>query len=81
MNVEKHDLIHDLPEHKESIHDLKTENAHFAKLFEEYHTVTHEIHGIETKDVNVSDEHFEELKIKRAKLKDELYQMIQAYEA
>lgn len=80
MNVEKHDLLHDLPEHKDSIHKLKTSNTHFAKLFEEYHTVTHEIHGIETNDVNVSDDYFEQIKTKRVYLKEELYKIILEYE-
>lgn len=80
MNIDKHDLAHDLPEHKDSIHELKMHNAHFARLFKEYHTLTHEIHGIETSDVNVGDDTFEEMKVRRMRLKDELYQMILAHE-
>ena len=37
MPLEKHDLIHELPEYKERIHDLKTTNRHFASQFEKYH--------------------------------------------
>ena len=33
-NVPKHDLIHEFPEFKDKIHQLKTSNAHFAKLFD-----------------------------------------------
>lgn len=76
MSIDKHDFSHDFPEHKETIHQLKMNNKHFQKLFDEYHQVTHEIHGIEENRVNVSDEYFEERKIKRVKLKDELYKMI-----
>ena len=36
MLTEKHDLIHELPEHREKIHELKMNNNHFARLFEEY---------------------------------------------
>lgn len=35
MSVEKHDLLHELPEYREQIHTLKTGNAHFARLFDE----------------------------------------------
>jgi len=45
--LEKHDLIHDLPEHREQIQELKINNAHFAKLFAEYHEVDHEVHSID----------------------------------
>ena len=33
MLGEKHDLLHELPEYKERIHELKISNHHFAKLF------------------------------------------------
>ena len=40
-------LLHELPEHKETIHELKLSNNHFAKLFNQYHESDHEIHRIE----------------------------------
>lgn len=76
MTIDKHDFVHDFPEHRETITKLKETDAHFLKLFDEYHDITHEVHNIETNNINVSDEHFETLKIKRSHLKDELYQMI-----
>ena len=76
MLTEKHDLIHELPEHREAIHDLKMSNQHFARLFEEYHEVDHEIHRIETGVENTSDEYLEQRKKRRLYLKDELYRMI-----
>ncbi len=36
MQVEHHQLAVDFPEFKEQIHDLKSSDAHFAKLFDEY---------------------------------------------
>lgn len=59
--LEKHDLIHELPEHREWIHELKLSNAHFAKLFAEYHEVDHEVHRIETGAETTSDELLERL--------------------
>ncbi len=76
MLIEKHDLVHELPEYRETIHDLKMNNHHFSRLFDEYHDVEHEIHRIETDGGNTSDEYLHERKKKRLQLKDELFQMI-----
>ena len=76
MLTDKHDLVHELPEHKEAIRDLKMTNSHFAKLFDEYHEVDHEVHRIETGIENTSDEYLEKRKKIRLYLKDELYRMI-----
>lgn len=78
MAPEHHDLVHEFPEHREKIHQLKTSNAHFAKLFDEYHVATREVETLEGKGVPVADESFEELKKKRLKLKDDLYAMLRA---
>ena len=76
--LEKHDLIHELPEHREQIHALKMSNAHFAKLFAEYHEVDHEVHRIETGAETTSDEFLEGRKKARLHLKDSLLTMIKA---
>ena len=76
MLNEKHDLIHELPEHRETIHNLKMTDSHFAKLFDEYHEVDHEVHRIETNVETTSDDYLEEKKKQRLHLKDELLQMI-----
>ena len=76
MFGEKHDLIHELPEHKDRIHELKVSNEHFKKLFDEYHELDHEVLRMEEGIETPSDEVLEELKKKRLSLKDQLYQMI-----
>jgi uncharacterized protein len=76
MQVEHHDLHHEFPELGEQMTTLKTSNAHFAKLFAQYHEMTNEVEKLETNDVPTDDVTFEDLKKKRAKLKDELYQML-----
>ncbi|MGV6827176.1 MAG: YdcH family protein [bacterium] len=77
MLNEKHDLIHELPEHKEKIHELKTSNSHFAKLFREYHDLDHEVHRIETEVETTSDDYLNERKRLRLALKDEMFAMLQ----
>jgi len=74
--IEKHDLHHEFPEYHDRIHELKTCNSHFARLFEEYHDINREILKIEEGGENTSDEYLEALKKKRLLHKDELYRMI-----
>ncbi len=76
MLTDKHDLLHEFPEYRERIHELKLGNAYFARRFDEYHEVDHEVHRIETGVENTSDEYLEERKKLRLYLKDELYRMI-----
>ncbi|MFO7602675.1 MAG: YdcH family protein [Gammaproteobacteria bacterium] len=77
MLGEKHDLLHEFPEYREQIHALKTGNAHFARLFEEYHAVDHEIRRIEEGVETPSDDYLEERKKLRLNLKDQLFEMLQ----
>ncbi|MEM9443466.1 MAG: YdcH family protein [Pseudomonadota bacterium] len=77
MSHVPHELADELPEYKERIHELKTSNAHFARLFDEYHELNREIHRAEAAGVNISDEHHEELKRMRLLLKDEMFAMLQ----
>ena len=76
MLNEKHDLIHELPEHRETIHNLKISDAHFARLFDEYHEIDHEVHRIETNVETTSDDYLEEKKKQRLHLKDQLLLLI-----
>lgn len=78
MSHVHHELAEEFPEHKDTIHDLKMSNAHFARLAEEYHALNREIHRVEAAGVNVSDEAFEDLKKKRLALKDEIASMLTA---
>jgi uncharacterized protein YdcH (DUF465 family) len=73
---EHHDLVHELPEYRDKIHEMKLSNHHFAKLFDEYHEVDHEVRRIEQEIETPSDEYTEELKKKRLHLKDELFTML-----
>lgn len=76
MLNEKHDLIHELPEYRETIHNLKISDNHFSRLFNDYHEIDHEVHRIETGIETTSDEYLESKKKQRLHLKDELLQMI-----
>jgi len=76
MGLEHHDLAHEFPEFKQRIHDLKVEDAHFRKLFNEYDEVTTRVEALEKQNSPVADETMEELKKERLQLKDNLYKML-----
>lgn len=78
MTAGKHDLVHEFPNFRERIHELKTSNAHFARLFTEYHEVDHELHRIDQGVETPGDDYCEDLKKRRVRLKDELYRMLEA---
>jgi uncharacterized protein YdcH (DUF465 family) len=76
MSHVPHEIPDEFPEYKDKIHELKLSNGHFARLFDEYHELNREIHRIEAAGINTSDEEFENLKLVRVRLKDEIYQML-----
>ncbi len=76
MQIEKHSLLNDLPDHHHTIRHLKMNDSHFARLFDQYHELENEVHGIEEQNSAVSDEYIEALKQKRLQLKDELYRLV-----
>ena len=76
MDKDKHDIVHEFPELKDKIHELKVSDQHFRKLFDEYHEVDHEVHRIETGAEVASDEHLTALRKHRVHLKDSIYQML-----
>ena len=78
MSVEHHDLIHELPELKEQIHVLKMKDPHFRRLFDAYHELTREIENMENEVTPVTTRTEEEAKVRRVRLKDELYRMLTA---
>jgi hypothetical protein len=76
MTIEHHDLHHEFPELKERIHELKIGNAHFRRLFDEYHELTTSIENMEAEVTPVTTRTEEDAKLRRVHLKDELYQML-----
>ena len=76
MDLLNHDIAHEFPEHLEKIHTLKTSDAHFAKLFNEYDEDNHAIKKYETGGAVISEEALEMLKKKRLNLKDQIYQRL-----
>jgi uncharacterized protein len=78
MSVEHHDLLHELPELKDRIRALKMNDPHFRRLFDAYHELTREIENMENEVTPVATHTEEEAKVRRVRLKDELYRMLTA---
>lgn len=78
MPLENHSLVHEFPQWRERIHELKLSNAHFAKLFDAYDMLEHEVHRIESGAESASDERLADLKKQRLHVKDELAEILQA---
>lgn len=76
MSVEHHDLIHDFPELKDRIHELKTGDSEFRRLFDEYHELTRSIEKMEDEVTPVATHVEEKAKVRRVHLKDELYRRL-----
>ena len=76
MSHTPHELHEEFPEYAEKMSDLKTSDAHFAKLFEEYHEVNRAIHGSETHVKPTDQFHEAEMRKERGALKDQLYRML-----
>lgn len=78
MSHVPHELAEEFPEYKDKIHDLKMNDAHFARLFDEYHEVNREVHRVETLIEPASQVREEDLRKRRMVLKDEIYAMLRA---
>ena len=76
MTIENHHLHNEFPEFNDQIRELKMNNRHFSKLFDEYHHLDRDVRRIEDAVEVSSDEHLENLKLRRLHLKDELFTML-----
>lgn len=76
MPIEHHPLVDEFPEDHDAIHRLKTENAHFRKLMDEYEAIDKEVYRMEEGIETPEDAVLNEEKKKRLDLKDQIAAMI-----
>lgn len=76
-----HPFVAEFPEHRETIRSLKLADGKFRQMFEEYHHLDDEICRVEEDLEFATDQQMDEMKFKRAKLKDALYTAIQKHES
>lgn len=68
-----HPILKEFPEYREIAKQLKACDAEFRKWFEEYHTLDDAICRIEEEVDSATDQEFDEMKWRRAWLKDHIY--------
>lgn len=64
------------PEFREIIQNLREDNPHFAKIFEDHEILDKKINHLEQTPVNLINDSIESLKRQKLKLKDEMYQLL-----
>ncbi len=81
MNVDSmlgqnHDLYHEFPEYKDRIETLRSKDAEFSRLCDEYTQLNREIIRIEQHVEPRDHVYFEEMKKKRLHAKDLIYRQL-----
>ncbi len=76
MSHTPHELAEEFPDQVDKIHELKTSNAHFTKLMDEYHEVNRAVHRAETGVEPVEELAEVAMRKKRMHLKDEIASML-----
>ncbi|MBZ6076415.1 YdcH family protein [Microvirga puerhi] len=69
-------LADDFPGKAERIHQLKTSNNHFARLYDEYEELSRTIQRVESRVEPTTEDVEEEMKRRRVRLKDEIAAML-----
>lgn len=78
MSHTPHELAEEFPQFVDRIRELKESDAHFLKLFNEYHDVNRAVHRAESNVEPIEELAEVELRKQRAILKDQLYGMLNA---
>lgn len=76
MSHVPHELAEEFPEFQEKISVMKQRDAHFSRLFDEYHEINRAVHRAETNIEPTDDFHMEDMRKQRMRLKDEIYSML-----
>ena len=71
-----HPILREFPESRETIKRLKSSDERFRRMFEEYHQLDDAIYRIEEEIEFATDQEMEEMKRRRAWLKDQIYYAI-----
>ena len=78
MSHTPHELIEEFPDQIDALRRLKGNNAHFARLYDEYHTINEAIYRAETDVEPTDDLHMGEMRKQRMVLKDQIAAALRA---
>jgi uncharacterized protein YdcH (DUF465 family) len=76
MPISHHPLIEEFSEHRDTIHSLKMNNAHFRRLAHEYEGIDKSIFRAEQGIEIVNDDYLSSIKKERLHLKDLIFSML-----
>jgi len=72
MSNTPNELSEQFPDAQEKIRALKESDAHFAKIFDDYHELNRAIHRAETNIEPTDDFHMEDMRKQRLAMLDEI---------
>lgn len=78
MSHTPHELADEFPADVSKIHALKSSDAHFSRLVDEYHAVNRTIHRAETRVEAIAEETEAQLRKQRMTLKDDIARLLRA---
>ncbi len=78
MLGEMHDILHEFPNLEETINQLHEQDPEFANLMDQHDELDTEIRNLEELSQPIEDLQFEEMKKRRALLKDQIYQYLRS---
>ena len=78
MSHTPHELAEEFPGQIDVLRTLKGNDAHFARLYDDYHTVNEAIYRAETDVEPTDDLHMGEMRKKRMMLKDQIAAALRA---
>ena len=76
MSHTPHELAEEFPDKIDLMQELKQSDAHFARLFDQYHEVNRTIHRAETNVEPMDGLAETDLRKQRAHLKDEIWSIL-----
>jgi len=76
MSHVPHELAEEFPKQLGRMMRLKEENAHFGRLYDQYHKINRAIHRAETDVEPTDDTHMTEMRKQRMQLKDEIARIL-----
>ena len=78
MSNTPNELAEEFPDRVDQMSALKQSDAHFAKLFDDYHEINRAVHRAEVDIEPTDDLHMAEMRKERLAIKDEIWSMLLA---
>jgi len=81
MSHTPNELAEEFPDRVDQMSQMKQSDAHFSKLFDEYHEINRAVHRAEVDIEPTDDLHMAEMRKQRLAVKDEIWSMLLAVKA